>query len=637
MQIFELHFNPKLKEDQTFDTFVYEPESAYEKKLGSLYIAGELQNSLRSDSKFLDNLAQAVKKSYYTLSINYPEKALSHSSKKANEFLAEEVRKEHVNWLGNLNFAIFSLSDFNLNFTKTGDLKILLIRQGQIIDIGKNLDLQEIDPYPLKIFFNTVSGKLIENDKILVLTKQLFDFFKEKNILSQIARIQNELNSKKLKEILPASLFSKGEGTKVSGLCLIAVLTSRLRQGYGGQAIIFQNKKKLIPFEIPKIHPVKYCLAVISPLVKLFNRVNLKNRIKLPKMPKMPKMPKITKLPRLTIKKPGFLIEKFKGQKNIKKNLILIVILTSILFFGFYLFKEASNKKEKEIGISLEEIKKKVSEAENLLIFKNEEQANSLFKEVWEEISSLTEKETSLKQEILSLKSSIEENLEKLNNLEKIENPEIAQELNPDQPETEYKKILYSLSGENLIFSPLNTISVLKSGQWQEKNIDLPSFDFNLDLFSSYLSNLYFLDQETCKIVKYQNTGDLKWGPAKIWPKESEEACSNPKSITVDGSVWILNKNNSILRYYSGSLKETIKLDFFPYPENISIITTRPNLPYLYLLEPIKNRVIVIDKTGKLIQQFQSKKFDNLKEITVSPSGQAIYILNGSTIYKIKK
>lgn len=199
MQIFELHFNPKLKEDQVFDTFIYEPESAYEKKLGSLYVAGELQNSLRSDSNFLDNLAQVVKKNYYTLSINSPEKALSHSSKKANEFLAEEVKKEHVSWLGNLNFAIFSLSELNLNFTKTGDLKILLIRQGQIIDIGKNLDLQEIDTYPLKIFFNTVSGRLIENDKILVLTKQIFDFLKEKSILSQIAKNQTKFDSKKLK------------------------------------------------------------------------------------------------------------------------------------------------------------------------------------------------------------------------------------------------------------------------------------------------------------------------------------------------------------------------------------------------------------------------------------------------------
>ena len=38
MQIFEFHFNPKLKEDKVFDSFVYEPESSYEKKLGNLYI-----------------------------------------------------------------------------------------------------------------------------------------------------------------------------------------------------------------------------------------------------------------------------------------------------------------------------------------------------------------------------------------------------------------------------------------------------------------------------------------------------------------------------------------------------------------------------------------------------------------------
>jgi len=621
MQIFELHFNPKIKEDYFFDTFIYEPENTYEKKLGGLYIVGELQNSFRSDSNFLNNLAQAFKKNYYILSINSPEKALSHSSKKANEFLAEEVKKEHVNWLGNLNFAIFSLSGFNLNFTKTGDLKILLIRQGQIIDIGKNLDLQEIDPYPLKIFFNVISGKLVENDKILVLTKQIFDFFKEKNILNQIAKIQANFNSKKLREILPPSLFNKGEGAKISGPGIIAVLNSKDNQQ---ESILFRVKKKIVPFEI---HPVKLLrarLAGVLTLAKLFNRVSL-SWIKTPK------------LPRLTIKKSGSLIERFKKQKKIGKNLVLIVILILILLFGFCLFKGASDKKEeKEIKISLEEIEKKVSEAENFLILKDQKQANSLLKEAWKKISSLTEKESSLKQDILSLKNSIEENLEKLNNLEKIENPEIVQELNPNQSEIESKKILFSLSGEDLIFSPPDAIFILKSDQWQETNIGLPSFDFNFDLFSSYLSNLYFLDQKTCLIVKYQNTGDLKWGSAKIWPKDSEESCLNPKSMAVDGSVWILNKDNSVLRYYSGILKETIKLDFFPYPKNISIIIAKPNLPYLYLLEPINKRVVIIDKTGGIIKQFQSENFNNLKDMAVSSSGKIIYLLNGSTIYRLK-
>jgi len=199
MQLFEFHFNPKLKEDYFFDSFVYEPENAYEKKLGSLYLAGDLQNALPFNSKFLDNLAQIIKKNYYNSWGQFPqtgtvpiEKALSESLKKANDFLAEEVKKENVSWLGNLNFAVLSIKDLNLCFTKTGNLKILLIRGGQIIDIGKNLDLQEIEPYPLKIFFNVVSGKLIQNDTILVLTKKIFDFFTQQNILDKISKVKRD-------------------------------------------------------------------------------------------------------------------------------------------------------------------------------------------------------------------------------------------------------------------------------------------------------------------------------------------------------------------------------------------------------------------------------------------------------------
>ncbi|GAI13815.1 unnamed protein product, partial [marine sediment metagenome] len=60
MQVFELHFNPKLKEDQIFDSFVYEPENIYEKNLGSLYVIGELRNALRFfvDSVFITERRQ---------------------------------------------------------------------------------------------------------------------------------------------------------------------------------------------------------------------------------------------------------------------------------------------------------------------------------------------------------------------------------------------------------------------------------------------------------------------------------------------------------------------------------------------------------------------------------------------------
>ncbi len=583
MQIFELHFNPKLKKDKIFDSFVYEPENIYEKNLGSLYIIGELQNTLPQNSKLLDDLSKVIKKNYYTFSIKSPEKALSHCLKKANEYLAQEVKKENVSWLGNLNLTILSLDNFNLNFTKTGELKILLLRGGEIIDIGKNLDLREMEPYPLKIFINVVSGKLVQDDIILVLTKEVFEFLFQQNLLSKIAQAGTQaekINGKKIKEILPASLFTKGDGSKISGICFLAVLKAESEKAEKSQPILFQNEKK---FSFPKIRlPFK--------LLKIF---------------KKPKLPKI-KLPKIKIPTPSPIIEKFRPKTNIKKKLTLIVVLIFVLALGFLIFKKAGEMKESGVRKSLIEIQKKVNQAESFLIFKNEEEANALLKQAWREISVLIEQETSLESDILSLKQLIEEKLKEPNKLEIIENPELVNEPYPD-----------------LFSSPSSSL------------VDPPSFEFSFDISASYLSNLYFLDKKTCEVIKYSKLGALNWSSAKKWMKD-KGPCSEPKSMTVDGSVWILNGDNSILRYYAGTLQDTIIPDFFPFPENITKIKTKADIPYLYLLEPVKNRVVIIDKKGKIIKQFQSEKFNNLKGLDISQDGKTIYLLNGSIVYKVE-
>jgi len=538
MQIFELHFNPKLKEEQLFDSFVYEPENAYEKKLGSLYIIGELENAFSSNSKFLNNIAQTVKKNYYTFSIKSPEKALSHTSKKTNDFLSEEVKKENVSWLGNLNFAILSLSNSNLTFTKTGDLKVILLRQGQVIDMGKNLDREEIDPYPLKIFFNTVSGKLIEGDKILVLTKNVFEFFKEQNILSKLSQTEN-LDAKVLKQIIPSNLFNKDEGVKTSGICFVATLTEKQSKKESG-AILFQAEKRALK----KLSFLKFPQINLS---KLFGW------IKVPFISKVERS-KIPKKIKVTIKKQDTIVEKLKTKANPlaggKKKLLLVVILILILLFGFYIFKEASQRKEKEIKVFLEEIQKNIEQAKNLLIFKNEQEANSLFQEAWDKILLLSEKETSLKSEILDMKNLIEENLKKLNKLENIENPEIITDPDP---------------------------KLFSSGL--PKDFVAPS-----DIFAPYFSNFYFLNKETCEITKYIYLGGTNWSSAEMWNKEKIN-CSNPKSMTVDGSIWILNSDNTISVYYAGKYKEEININLFPKIENINKIKTKIDIPYLYLLE----------------------------------------------------
>lgn len=607
MQIFELHFNPK--EEKFFDSFVYEPESSYEKKLGSLYIAGELKNSLPSNSKLLDSLAQTIKKNYYTLSIKTAEKALSFASKKANEFLSEQVKKENVDWLGNLNFAVLSLNNNTITFTKTGDIKILLLRQSQIIDAGANLDMEEIDPYPLKIFFNIVSGKLIENDKIMIATKEVFNFLNQKNIIKKIASMEN-LDHKNIKQVLPPSLFSKGEGTNFSGICLINVLSAETQKSTG--PIFFQNKAK---FSLSKY---------ISPIFKKISVLKIP-KFKIPKIPlKKLKIEPRKKKMKIPIKKAVPLVERFKKKKNMKK-IGLVVLLIVIIFLGFYLFQARPDREEKEIRAVLEQAQEKLDQAENLLIFGNEEEANNMLKQAWIDLSSLPED----KEEIISLKQKIEETLKEINKLEYIENPEIALELSPEQS-LDHKEELYSLSGTNIFFS--SSVYIYNEEGWRSKSIDPPFSNYS---FSSYFFNLYFLNKDSCQVMKYSYKGGLEWGSPATWLDDPGTECE-ARSIAVDGSVWILNGNKSVLRYYNGELKEEIALNFFPFPEDM-IMRTKPDTSYIYLMEQKNQRIIIIDKTGKIVKQFQSNKFDNLIDFDISNDEETIYILNSSTIYKLKR
>jgi len=552
MQIFELHFNPKLKEEQVFDSFVYEPENIYEKKLGSLYMVGELHNTLPPNLKFLNNL-----------------------------------------------------------------------------------------PYPLKIFLSIASGKLSPNDLILVLTKDIFEFFQQQNLLAKIAQAssQDEIDSKKLKNILPSSLFTQDEGSKISGICFLSVVKTESEPARQFKPILFQkealpnfslknigglikaivNIRKKVSFKIslPKLPKPRAFLKKVRgklkiPNFKALTKNKLKQIIPIPKNKPVASLPVIAKqLSKIPTRVPISIVEKFRATPGADsapgvKKLILVLALILSLSLGFLIFKQVEEKKEKEIKVSLSEIQEKVNQAENFLIFKNEEKANSLFKEAWREISPLTEIETSIKSDVISLKQSIEENLNNLNKLETIENPEIVAEPDP-----------------NLFSSPSDSL------------VEPPSFDFNFDLSASYLSNLYFLDKKTCEIIKYPYLSKSKWGVPKKWMKD-KGPCSEPKSMTIDGSVWILNQDNSIGRYHQGSYKETITLDFFPFPENITKIKTKSNIPYFYLLEPVKKRIIITDKAGKIIKQFQSEKFDNLKDFDVSETGKTIWLLNNSEVYKIE-
>jgi hypothetical protein len=683
-EVFELHFQPKPKEDLIFDSFCYEPTNVYENRLGSLYISGELKNALPEDSRFLNKIVQIIKGKYYAFPITSLEKSFESSLKSANDFLAEEIKKDNTSWLGNLSLAIISLKNFDINFTKVGEIKIILLRNGIITDIGERLKFSEIEPYPIKIFGNIATGKLVEDDQVLVLTKEIYEAF-SKPIEDKTSATFKKLREKNEKTDLTlineiAQLQATDKAYEKKLRKILKVREKFLSQSYGVCLIIALKEeplpKKTLKFEqeAPVFSIASFLESAKNKITSFFKRFKKTPALSKPAetAPSEKVTEKIKLIPKIVLGETSKKINVLAGAKfppKLGKRAILILALIVLLGFGFLISKRESSRQIQEINANLEKIQKKLTMAENFLILKKEDQARPLLIEAWEAILPLTMENTSNSNEILTLKNNIEKDLKEIDKVESILDPKLffefsGNEFFPQKMVASGKEIYFfnptsenlfrlnekaektlipleqkfslatATSGNILFFAKPDSIFPLEQESFTIK-VPYPDYDF-VD-FSAFKDSIYFLDGKSGDIVKFTPKEGEKISEGNVWLDPKTKKSEGAKSFTVDSSIWILDKNNEIQRYFKGVYQDTLKLDIFPSPKNFNKILTKPGLPYIYILEPAQNRIIVISKSSAtIVKQFQSDKFDDPKDFSVSDDGKTIYLLNDQKVYQIQ-
>lgn len=371
MQVFELHFNPKKRSDIYITSFVYNPANLYEKRLGILCVAGELNQALPQNSHFLANLSSVIKKEYYSAGLKKScEASLKDALKKGNEFLNQESKNGNVAWLGNLNFIVLALKDYHLQFAKAGDIKIFLMRNKALIDLCQSLEKELPAPDPLKVFGSMAGGKISEEDKIIILNKKnLLAFGKKQKLLEELAGAANEKEFKRIFKIHQEILEN------ISGIGLVLAPAG---ENAAKQTINLQNKLPhfSFKFKIPKIG---------IPQIKITR----------PKLPSLPRLPRI-------------------NLKTLRKKLLLIASLILVLTSFYYIFRGERCREIKDAQTRLNIAEEKFMLAESLLILKENGKANALFEESLQILSPLTKKgraPNSLYEKALSLQKSIKEYL----------------------------------------------------------------------------------------------------------------------------------------------------------------------------------------------------------------------------------
>jgi hypothetical protein len=153
------------------------------------------------------------------------------------------------------------------------------------------------------------------------------------------------------------------------------------------------------------------------------------------------------------------------------------------------------------------------------------------------------------------------------------------------------------------------------------------------DLFA-YGGNLYLLDR-LGMIWKYPAI-EAGLGSRQRWLKgESQPDFSDSVSLAINGSIWVLKSNGTILKYTQGILEGfgVAGLDK-PFSQPVAIYTDDEQ-ENLYILDKSNLRVVVLGKSGEYDSAYIWPGIAGVDDLVVSEAEKKILLLSGSKIYEI--
>ena len=154
----------------------------------------------------------------------------------------------------------------------------------------------------------------------------------------------------------------------------------------------------------------------------------------------------------------------------------------------------------------------------------------------------------------------------------------------------------------------------------------------------SYSNSFYVLDSADNQIFKYVRRRE-KFDTAATWGVGAN--VKNAVSFAIDGSIYVLNKDGSVDKYFNGN---KVKFDLRKLPTtpltSPTRIFTELDLNQIYILEPSTKRVLVFAKDDKnfaanYVTQYVFDDLKDLKDLYVDKDTNKMYLLDSSKVYTV--
>ncbi|MFH0828980.1 MAG: hypothetical protein V1907_02255 [Candidatus Kerfeldbacteria bacterium] len=158
------------------------PTPLEEAAFGKLHLIVEIESTERINHDIISALQEELRTVYYRSTEFTLENAFEVALHRGNERLHRFITEGITQWTDHFNAIVAVVKNDLLTFSSIGRIHSFLFRGNRITDIIGKGGLVEERRNPLKLFSTILSGHLQPNDRILLCTSSLLDYFSQEKL-----------------------------------------------------------------------------------------------------------------------------------------------------------------------------------------------------------------------------------------------------------------------------------------------------------------------------------------------------------------------------------------------------------------------------------------------------------------------
>lgn len=154
-------------------------------------------------------------------------------------------------------------------------------------------------------------------------------------------------------------------------------------------------------------------------------------------------------------------------------------------------------------------------------------------------------------------------------------------------------------------------------------------------LFTAYGGNFYVLEKDTSRIIRYSATPQ-GFSEGNDWLVDGAEPdLSKINSWAIDGSIWMVSETGGVFKFSLGNQVNFDIVGLTPELLKPTKIFTTEEYENLYVLEPSKERIVVLDKDGNFVAQYVAPELGEALDFAVSEEEKLLLFLVGEKLMSI--